>query len=158
LPDVAANLRIVTDVTGSVQVDPDVDALIGELRLIRAAAVQAAAGDTSPAEPKAYLTSWREILDALHRKNNPTERQTVSKLNKEQGGPIIVSGRGKQPFVERVKLRVWWDGLEGRFQELQQRHRDKQATTADQYSYGNEGTVVPEIGGSAKKRRRDAKR
>lgn len=51
LPDVAVRLRIVSPVTGTMRSDPDLDGLVGELRLIQAAAIRAAAGDTSPAEP-----------------------------------------------------------------------------------------------------------
>lgn len=110
----------------------------------------------TPAEPKVYLTSWREILDALSL--TPHQKDKVAKLNKDFDGPIVVEKQGAQPRVERSTLLAWYNGLEARFQEVRQRHRDRQATTAGGYSYGKEGTVVQEISGSVKKRRRDAKR
>lgn len=155
LPTVAARLRIVSPVTGTVQGTPgDVDALVGELRTIQAAAAQAEMG--LQGKPKTYLTSWAEILDALGLKKD--QRTKVVKFNKDFVGPIVVEKQGAQPRVELSTLLAWYNGVEARFQELQQRHRDKQATMADQYGYGSEGTVVPEISGSVKRRRRDAKR
>lgn len=155
LPDVAARLRIVSPVTGTVQGTPgDVDALVGELRTIQAAAAQAEMG--LQGKPKTYLTSWAEILDALGLKKD--QRGKVAKFNKDFDGPIVVEKQGAQPRVELSTLLAWYNGLEARFHELSQRQRDRQATIADQYSYGSEGTVVPEISGAVKRRRRDAKR
>lgn len=107
----------------------------------------------TPAEPKVYLTSWREILDALGLK--PDQRGKVAKLNKDFDGPIVIAKQGSQPTVERGKLLAWWNGLEDRLQELQQRRRDAQATISDQHPYGEDGTIVPEISGSVERRRRD---
>ncbi len=111
-----------------------------------------------PETPKQYLTSWREVLAALDRKNNETERNLLRRLNADHEGPIIFQGQGKQPFCDKTSLLAWWAGLEDRFRELQDRQRDRQTTVADQYSYGEAGVVVPEIEGSVKRRRRDAKR
>jgi len=55
----------------------------------------------------------------------------------------------------KAKLRSWWEGLEQRFRELEQKQADRQATVADQYSYAKDGTVVPGIAGGVKKRRKD---
>ncbi len=103
-------------------------------------------------EPTQYLLSWREILDALDLKNDQKDR--VAKLNSDYDGPIVMPGQGAQPKVAKDKLVVWWNGLEARFSEIQQRARDRKASVEAQHDYGRDGTVVPDIGGSVKSRRR----
>jgi hypothetical protein len=113
-------------------------------------------GDTDQA-PVEYLMSWREILDALHLTNDEEHRGMVRRLNGEHAGPIIIPRQGSQPKVITAKLVEWWNGLEGRFRELQQRRTDREATAAEQFSYGKDGTVAPGISGGVKKRRKDRK-
>lgn len=156
LPVEAAKLRIISDVTGTVQFEPDVDALIAELRTIRAAAIQAeAAGDITPAEPKVYLVNWKEVLATL--KLTADKKDWIVKANERYEGPIVLAGRGGQPFCDQRELLVWHAGLAARISELHQRRRDKQATVAVRHNYGETGTVVVEIAGSVKKRRKDAR-
>ena len=107
--------------------------------------------------PKCYLTSWREILDFLELKNNEEHRKKVRMLNEDFGGPIVLPGQGSQPRAEESTLIDWWNGLEKRFNELEQRRTDARATTASQHKYGKEGNVVPDIAGSVKTRRNDRK-
>ena len=111
-----------------------------------------------PAEPKAYLWNWKEILNAVGMTDSTENRRQVRRLNDKFDGPIIVTKTGSRPRVDKVKLLAWWNRLDDLHIELQQEARDRQATAAGQYSYGSGGTVVPEIAGSLKKRRKDAKR
>jgi hypothetical protein len=108
-------------------------------------------------EPKEYLDGWQSILVALGMKNNEAERRKVSRTNKEMGGPIIVPGRGSQPKVDRARLIEWWNGLEMRWQALDNQTQGARLEAEAQHNYGREGVVVPGIGGQVKKRRKDFK-
>lgn len=103
------------------------------------------------------LTSWREVLIALRLRNNKEDQSKVKKLNKDNAGPIVIQGQGHQPKVNKAKLIEWWNGLEQMFEDGKQRQRDAQATTAEQHAYGKTGTVVPDIVGEVRKRRKDRK-
>lgn len=125
----------------------------------KSTADQEQAVGTIPAEPKAYLWGWTEILDAVGMKDNTENRRQVRRLNDLFDGPIVVVGSGSKPqAINKTNLLAWWNRLDDLHRELQQQERDKQATAADSYSYGSGGTVVPNIAGAVKKRRRDAKR
>lgn len=108
-------------------------------------------------KPKEYLTSWRAILIALGLKSNDEDREKVRNLNTRYAGPIIFSGQGAQPKVEKSKLIEWWNGLAIQWETGYARGRDAKPTIDDQYDYGREGTVAPEISGGVKKRRKDRK-
>lgn len=110
-----------------------------------------------PEEPKVYCSGWPEILDALRLKNNQEERRRVQRSNALFGGPITVISAGSKPRVDKTKLIAWWNSLDDIYQDLQQRERDRQATVGTSYHYGSEGTVVPDLAGSVKKRRRGNK-
>lgn len=105
--------------------------------------------------PKQYLTSWREILDALDLKNDDYERQRVARENKKHGGPIKIGRKGAQPKVEKVKLIEWWNGLEIQWQDALNQKRGITAAAENQHPHGRTGQVAPEIGGSVKDRRKD---
>jgi hypothetical protein len=107
--------------------------------------------------PKVYLTNWGTILQALGKRDNKKERMQVRKLHEFHPGPIKMPGQGGQPKVEKSKLLEWWDGLEKRFWESEQKERDTTATVDSQHSYGRTGTVAPEIAGEVKKRERGRK-
>jgi hypothetical protein len=106
------------------------------------------------AEPKVYLGSWAEILNALKKENTKENRGHVRRLNEQDDGPIIFTGKGTQPKVEREKFIRWWNGLEDRFAERAARERDRAATISDQYNFGRDAIVTPEISGSVKRRRK----
>ena len=114
---------------------------------------------STPAAPAAYLTNWREILVALDMSNNSEDREKVRNLNDKYGGPILFPGQGVQPKVERTKFIEWWNALEVQWttRSLGQA-RDVKPNTESQYEYGRAGTVVPEISGAVKKRRKDHER
>jgi hypothetical protein len=104
-------------------------------------------------EPVAYLMSWHEILKAVNERNTPEKRQCVRMFNERYDGPIIMPAQGGQPKVERSKLLNWWNGLEQAFRDSSQKQLDRQATTANQFEYGRNAIVVPDLAGSVKKRR-----
>ena len=137
--------------------------LVSRLRLHRATLspqppVVIETDQDKPAEPKTYLWNWKEILDAVGRKDTPENRRHVQRLSDTLDGPIVVPKSGSGPkAIDKAKLLEWWNRIDDLHLELQQQDRDRQGTVADQYDYGSEGTVVPEIGGAVKKRRRDAK-
>jgi hypothetical protein len=107
-----------------------------------------------PPKPVEYLMNWREILTCLRMKNNEECRRRVREANERYEGPIILPRAGGQPKVNKDKLLPWWNGLEERFREIEQKRSDAEATVDDQYSYGRNETVVPEIEGHVKKRRK----
>ncbi|MCG2685354.1 MAG: hypothetical protein L6306_17255 [Planctomycetales bacterium] len=108
--------------------------------------------------PCQYLTSWREIVIALGMKDNQEDKGKVKTLStKDPDCPIIIPKQGAQPKVKKVKLLAWWNGLEQKFQEAQQRERNKRATVAAQYSFSRNGTVAPGIAGGVKRPRKPAK-
>ena len=107
--------------------------------------------------PKQYLSSWREILDALDLTNNEESKNKVRRLVESHSGPIVLPSRGGQPKVEKTKLIEWWNDLENRFTESVQRISDRDATVAETHNYGRDGTAAPNIGGSIKRRRTSGK-
>ncbi|MCC7424472.1 MAG: hypothetical protein IT428_29750 [Planctomycetaceae bacterium] len=109
----------------------------------------------SVADPKTYHRSWRAILHRLEMKYDETGRRQVADLNRRFDGPITNLGKGSQPVVEDSRLIEWWNGLELRFQELDDRTRDKAATVETQYLHGPQGEiVVPEINGKMKRKKK----
>jgi hypothetical protein len=114
------------------------------------------AGD-DPGPPKQYLSNWREILDALKLPNNAESKNKVRGLVASYNGPIVLPSRGGQPKVEKTKLIEWWNELDDRFAESDQRLRDRDATVAATHNYGRDATVAPNIGGSIKRRRASQK-
>ncbi len=109
--------------------------------------------DPSGASPPVYLTSWREILHDLGLKSG--DKDKVRKLNEEHGGPIILPEKGGQPRVEKGKLLTWWVGIEKLWDEQRQRQLDRDSTLEAAHDYGRDATVLPDISGSVKKRRKD---
>jgi hypothetical protein len=108
----------------------------------------------SSKEPAKYLMCWREVLAALGLRNTEEARRRVRRMNELRQGPIVMPRRGGQPTVERGKLLAWWNSLEQAFEDSEQRHANQQATTSRQYAHGWDATVVPDLGGSVKRRRR----
>jgi hypothetical protein len=51
----------------------------------------------------------------------------------------------------------WWDQLEMRFQEVNNRDEGERETVADEYQHGKRVTVNPGIGGHTKRRKRRKK-
>jgi hypothetical protein len=106
------------------------------------------------AAPADYLLSWRKILAALGKHNEPEDRRQVRRLNDFYAGPILFPYRGGQPKVRKDKLLAWWDGLEAVWGDLERRRRDAAATIAEHHPFGRSGTVAPGIAGSVRPRRR----
>jgi hypothetical protein len=102
--------------------------------------------------PKALLFGWAEILDAVGRVDDDSTRSLIARLNKETNGPIQVKQGGKVT-ADKAKLIPWWNDLENRFSESEQRAQNRDATVSESYGYGKEGEVVPDIGGHVQKRR-----
>ena len=112
--------------------------------------------DPQPAKPKKLLTGWREITEALGKKND--NRDKVKSLNDRFGGPISSTGRGTKPMVYRDVLIDFWNNLAVKQQELANQARGKRLLTEDAHPYGRDGEVSTEISGSVKKPRSNAKR
>jgi hypothetical protein len=121
--------------------------------------------DTPPADPFAPLTSWggivaalNEGLDRSHLTNEASTHNTIRKLNEEYRGPIrLPTGRGKRPRVNKPVLLRWWrevgEDFDARNAETTAKADSARLTVADVHHYGRDGTVIPSIGGSEKKRK-----
>jgi hypothetical protein len=107
-----------------------------------------------PPKPKTYVMSWAEILSALDRHDDEATRTKISRLNEKFNGPIISPGQGAQPFAEKTSLINWWNELETRFREEEQKRIDSRATVQDRYEHGRDGVVSPGITGHEVKSRR----
>jgi hypothetical protein len=120
-------------------------------------------------DPFIPLTSWNDILVALNEphgkpvlKNNEQTRDKIRKLNNEHDGPIkFPPGKGKQPSVGKDSLMVWWtslrDHFDARTDEANAEAESARLTVADSHEYGAFGKVVPGIGGSEKRPRKETK-
>ncbi|MEM6778220.1 MAG: hypothetical protein AAF670_11240 [Planctomycetota bacterium] len=108
--------------------------------------------------PKEYLDGWREILTAIGKTNNSSNKESVRRLNDNYEGPIPNLGQGKKPFVEKRELIDWWNKLEEMAEAKSKSALDKDATVEASHAYGREDEVVPEISGRVKKRRTDRRR
>ena len=128
------------------------DELMAEAWRVGTHAKPAEEGKRQETTPKQYLIGWIEILNAVGLRNDDSNRGRVIRLNERYEGPIISGGQGGQSMVEKDSLIRWWNGLEKRWGEHESRDRDAQATVGIQYQYGKSGNVVPEIGGSVKRR------
>jgi hypothetical protein len=101
---------------------------------------------------KRYLISWAEILTAIDRKNDEATRGLIRRFSDEHDGPIIFPGQGAQPKVDKKKLIDWWNHLEAVW-ETQANPNGADETVANSHPYGKTAEVIPEIGGSIKRRR-----
>lgn len=113
--------------------------------------------DTAIGTPKKFLRGWAEILVAVGEKNNDETRRMVKRLNELREGPISKPGRGSRPIVEQSKLLQWWNRLDLEQQDAANQREGEKLAAKFQHAYGREGTVVPEIGGAVKRRRKDRK-
>jgi hypothetical protein len=109
---------------------------------------------------KQLLHGWRAIDDALrlsqiypNRTYNERRRKLVY-LNCRFDGPIKTGRKGGQPVVTRSELIAWWNSLEDLVENQKARIRDKQATLQSRHQYGRSAHVIPEIGGSMKRRKK----
>jgi hypothetical protein len=102
--------------------------------------------------PRSLLLSWREILEALNL--DASQQRRLLALNKRYGGPIILPSKGGQPAVDKDKLLAWWNQLEMQMRDRQRREVDEQASVEGQHPHGRQGTVVPEIQGHVRQRKK----
>jgi len=126
-------------------------------RLKQVANVSTVAPARRASKPKTYVLNWREVLAALGRKNNVSERQLIKRLNDDYEGPIRIAGRGAQPKAEKQMLIEWWNHLEILFQDKAGQLEGASLNAKAHYRYGRSGVAAPEIGGGHKVRRRDRK-
>lgn len=120
--------------------------------------------DQTAADPFVPLTSWSDIFAALNEphgnatwKNNETTREKIRKLNINYSGPIkLPVGKGTQPSVDKAKLLQWWNGLkehfDARIEETAAKESSTRSTVAS-HKYGASGEVVPNIGGSVRRKK-----
>jgi hypothetical protein len=108
-----------------------------------------------PAPPAKLLASWGEILEALGLKKK--DRNKVARLNRTRGGPIKPGKKGQQPIVDHAELLEWWNRLTIEYEVGENRRRDAKPTAAASHEHGRDGVVLPDIGGSERKRRADRK-
>jgi hypothetical protein len=111
-------------------------------------------GAEAESQPKQYLMNWPEILGVLGRPDNEEERRRIRSLNDTHDGPIIFQGPGSGPKVDKSKLIAWWNRLESRWQEIEQRNADRRETVTEQYPHGRGEIVVPEIAGHVQQRKK----
>jgi hypothetical protein len=105
--------------------------------------------------PAVLFTSWGEILAELGLKSG--DKRKVVNLHRETPGPIVMPPKGGQPRVERNALLAWWNGFASRWEELKRRRTDRAETLRSSHRHGRDGTVLPDISGSVKRRRKDRK-
>lgn len=98
------------------------------------------------------LVGYPEILDFLGL--DDSRKKWLMSCNKRWDGPIQSPGRGHKPFADEQELKNWYSDLESKAEEKSRADRDREQTVNEMHEYGKTGTVVPEIGGSVKKRRK----
>lgn len=107
-------------------------------------------------EVREQCLNWSEICDALKRDNTTAFQRKLRDLNMANSGPIVFpQGRGRQPKAPKDELIRWFSSLSDIAAEVADESRlkseDIRHSTAG-YSFGRDATVVPEIGGSVKRR------
>jgi hypothetical protein len=122
-------------------------------------------GERTEGEPpdaqsaKQLLHGWRAIEETLGlsrsypNMNYDERRRKLAYLNRCFGGPIKTGRKGGQPVVTRSELIAWWNSLEDLVEGKKARIRDRQATLRNYHPYGRSAHVIPEIGGSVKRRK-----
>jgi len=112
---------------------------------------------------KQLLHGWRAIDEALGLSRSYPEmsyderRRKLAHLNDYYAGPIITGRKGSQPIVNRPELIAWWNSLEDQVEAQKARIHDKQETLRNLRPYGRTAQVVPDIGGSVKRRRKSSR-
>ncbi len=96
--------------------------------------------------------NWREILNALDRRNTKCDRELSGRLNAQYGGPSIWPRQGGQPRVDKGKLLPWWNWLETVW-ITEGQGENARTTVENQHPHGRNGVVVPDISGAVKRRR-----
>lgn len=110
-------------------------------------------------EPILLLRGWRDIVEILRlaetmpKATYSERRRRLAYLNRAYGGPIQIGKRGSQPVVDRSALLAWWQSLTTQAEGKMTRDRDLQATVAATHLYGRTGIVVPDLGGSIRRRK-----
>jgi len=141
-------------------------AVAAEMKLAELVQTAPAAGSDTPAArgnaavAEEMLFGWGEILEVVGRPNERADRDRILRLNQKYDGPIIPPvTQGGQPTVKKQALIHWWNQLSARMSESQAEdrsvtiERDCNVGSASQHSYGRDATVIPEIGGSVRKRK-----
>jgi hypothetical protein len=128
-------------------------------------------GGSKPTNYKSYgaffpLKGWPAIIAALNEQldtakhtDNEQTRTLIRKLNTQHRGPIVLpTRRGTHPQVDKFVLLEWWGRLREHFvdrdEEAEQETESKDHTVADTHPYSSTGTVVPEISGHIKSRKK----
>jgi hypothetical protein len=107
--------------------------------------------ERTPVKPKNYLFGWAAIASAVGQHNDSSFQKRVKAWHRRYGSPIVF-GEGS-PRAVHEDLVCWWNDLQKRWSEVEQRRQDASGSVADTYQYGREETVVTEIRGHVKKRR-----
>lgn len=107
-----------------------------------------------PAQPKQWLTSWKQICLELASTGYTVTKEQVQALHARFPGPIKVGSQGSWPLVDRVQLLLWWNEIDRHYEEAVKIAEDRKATVQGKHPYGSSGTVIPEIKGATKDRRR----
>jgi hypothetical protein len=138
----------------------------GVARQSESAIPPASEGTTTNTKPFIPLTSWAEIISAInesldkpHFANDEGTRTKIRSINETYHGPIrLPNGKGQQPSVNKTALLEWWatlvDKYDARRDEDARHAKDTAATVESKHNYAATGTVVPDIAGSEKRRRR----
>ncbi|MDX1963921.1 MAG: hypothetical protein SFX18_12265 [Pirellulales bacterium] len=156
----AVAMRVLKDSQGTVLVRKVVGDDAGKQRVAAGVIMlqgqtQNISGAADDVKPLDLLFGWREIIAALGRPYSKEEIRRIKKLSNSTVGPIPSPGKGGQICCERGKLLEWWNRLEKRHDELQQRNIDRDATTSGHYDYGQRGLqIIPEIAGAVKKQKK----
>jgi hypothetical protein len=103
---------------------------------------------------RGWLINWPQIMSEVEMDDTEENRRFVREANNSHEGPIIFRGKGSSPRVKKSKLVAWWEKLEDRLRELEEKRDNVQATVAPQYKYGRDETVIPNLQGHVKKRKR----
>jgi hypothetical protein len=103
--------------------------------------------------PKEYSFGFADIAQALGRNNDEAFQKRIKNYHKRFGSPIVFGCSGEPPKVERSKLIKWWNSLEDRWREIEQRESNRMASVSDSYKHGRDATAIPEIKGHEKQRR-----
>jgi hypothetical protein len=108
----------------------------------------------SIAHPEQPIVGFKAIFAALNLDYKEDEVRPFARYCKKHKSPILFGKSGERPEALRSQLVSWWSSIQSRFEQIEERTGNTQATLYETYQSGTRSeTIYPNWGGHEKKKR-----